>query len=72
MRVTKRVQMQRLQAKLDQLLAAKDDANLEMNDDAFNAACDAIREVEDQMWILERGAIRGCSVTRELVGANCD
>lgn len=72
MRVSKLAQMKRLQAKLDQLLAAKRDANEHLDNAAFDAACDEIRDVEFQIWDLQRPVFKGCSISRELAAANVD
>ena len=55
-------------------LAAKQDAQNRMDETAFYAACDAIRETEAEIWEVEHARRFGraqCN-TRDLVSANRD
>lgn len=61
-----------LQVELVAAIATKDAANEAMDADRFYAACERVRDIEEEIELAGRGKSSVCSVTKELVSSNAD
>jgi hypothetical protein len=64
--------IENLKAELVAANATKNAANEAMEADRFYAACDRIRDLELEIEVAYKGKSKVDSITKELIGNNCD